>query len=159
MCHPLFSPKEGETNVKGAQYLGERKPIQGIQLGRQRPLLNSRRKELTSRTSCSPTLTTGTTVGFYRGQDSTDINATIWNLELGIWEGPSSSDRDREKLRPMATYSNGSCKQILVPSRSLLINFFIISFMYSSMYLISRYFSGVLLFVNHCSRFQGYSGE
>ena len=49
-------------------------------------------------------------------------------------------DKDREGLRDLATYSNGYCKQVLVPSRFLLIHLFIISFMYSSMYLINRYF-------------------
>lgn len=96
-----------------------------------------------SRVSCSPTFTTGTTTGFYRGQNSTGINSAIWNLELRIWEGPRSLDTDREKIRPMAIFSNGSCKQILVPPRSLLINVFVISFMYSSMYLITRYFLGI----------------
>lgn len=78
--------------------------------------------------SCSTTITTGTTEVFYKGQDSqTDRNIVIWNSEVGLWEGQSSLDKDREGLRDLATYNNRYCKQVLVPFVSPLINLFIIS--------------------------------
>lgn len=87
----------------------------------------------------------GITAGFCRAWFSQQ-NTTEMQLS-GIWRpGWRRSElfwRNRERLRDFAAYSNGSRKQMLIPSRFLLIHLFVISFTHSSMYSVHNHFLNI----------------